>query len=80
MKLTESTVKNKISSLVIDDLLDQLNNAKFYSKLDLRFGYHQIRMKCEDIPKTTFKTHKDHYEFLMIPFGLINVPTTFFRH
>ena len=70
-------MKNRYQLSRIDDLFDQLRGARVYSKIDLRTGYHQLRVKEADIPKTTFRTRYGHFEFTVMPFVLTNMPTTF---
>jgi hypothetical protein len=75
--LNQMTIKNKYHLPRINDLFDQVRGTKIFSKLELRFGYHQFRINDEDVNKKTFRTHYRHYEFVVIPFGLTNAPTTF---
>ena len=76
-QLNKVTVKNKYPLPRIDDLFDQMRGAKVFSKIELRSGYHPVKIKDEDIHKTTFRTRYGYYEFVMVPFGLTNAPCTF---
>jgi hypothetical protein len=76
-QLNKVTFKNKYSLSRIDDIIDQLKGVKIFSKIDLRSGYHQVRIKDEHISKTAFRTRYSHYEFTVVPFGLLNAPVVF---
>ena len=76
-QLNKVTIRNKYPLPRINDLFDQLQGETIFSKIDLRLGYHQLKIRDADVPKTAFRTHYGYYKFLMMSFGLTNAPTKF---
>jgi hypothetical protein len=79
-QLNKVTIKNQYPFSRIDDLMDQLVGAEVFNKIDLRLGYHQIRLKAEDISKNAFRTRYGHYEYSVMPFGVSNAPGVFMEY
>nr|GEV45820.1 hypothetical protein [Tanacetum cinerariifolium] len=77
LELNKLTIKNRYPLHRIDDLFNQLQGSQYVSKIDLRSGYHQLRVHEDDIPKTAFRTCYGHFEFTVLPFGLTNVPAVY---
>jgi hypothetical protein len=76
-QLNKATIKNQYPLQMIDDMFDHMKGATVFSNIDLRSGYHQLRIKEDDVPKTAFKMSFRHYDFIVLPFGLMNTPGVF---